>query len=666
MSWFWRKKKEEQSEKGGSCETTTDVEVRELGGNGLHREVSRHGDADHDDAKDTHATDGDKVKRESLRKAPAGPPHDSDDDDADESSEDDETDDDQDKSNPPPKALESGSTDEDDVSMIDDSSDVDSIDDDFMDSNSDEEDDPRSPESGECEYDDNSDSDDSDEPQEKPAPAMDNPSSTQHAGTHQIEKHSSSSNHPPSAAPISIPESDQNQEENNSEETDDEEEVPTSFWEKQSLLVLAAEHDRVDILRAILTDEDKETEKLMNGGVPPLHLAITFGSVNTTQSLLRMGADPSVRPNVDEILEQQRDQPEDSKVEIANIRRFDGVSAWELAFGNKNYDGSPQKTKGWSLFGSSSSSLLDTGNGIGGNDEISLTRIIKPVDMPPSKREGVRHAFTAEALRCVGGDESDRLQQLLNSGMPATIDIGGKDLYTWAVEMGALQCEELLRPSEAAKYGGDGDTTMEPGESSMESPQGEARISEERNGEIRSSSFVIHRPAEETIPQLVNRLDELESLSTALSICLDNLAEEVSVCHGLLLMGGGASALASHVKSLKMVKYQKLDQLEQAQIENEQLQQELFDLIDSSGGIGTEIDNLPAFNFVNSEIFSSGSISEKDSGPSANDTEVERRNLSAQIAASENKVREQLLTLPTFGRGRLRSVGMTHTIVFEH
>ena len=48
--------------------------------------------------------------------------------------------------------------------------------------------------------------------------------------------------------------------------------------------------------------------------------------------------------------------------------------------------------------------------------------IIKPVDMAPSKREGIRHAFTAESLRCIGGDEVDRLRQLLNSGMPPTID----------------------------------------------------------------------------------------------------------------------------------------------------------------------------------------------------------------------------------------------------
>jgi hypothetical protein len=36
--------------------------------------------------------------------------------------------------------------------------------------------------------------------------------------------------------------------------------------------------------------------------------------------------------------------------------------------------------------------------------------IIKPVDMAPSKREGIRHAFTAESLRCIGSDEVARLR----------------------------------------------------------------------------------------------------------------------------------------------------------------------------------------------------------------------------------------------------------------
>ena len=57
-------------------------------------------------------------------------------------------------------------------------------------------------------------------------------------------------------------------------------------------------------------------------------------------------------------------------------------------------------------------------------------------------------------MQCIGGDiKVDQLQQLLDSGMPPTIDIGGKDLYGWAVEMGVMQSKELLWPAEAAKHG---------------------------------------------------------------------------------------------------------------------------------------------------------------------------------------------------------------------
>ena len=400
----------------------------------------------------------------------------------------------------------------------------------------------------------------------------------------------------------------------------------TTFWEKQSLLVLAAEHDRVDILKTLIKDENEEKDTLLNSGIPPLHLAITFGSVNTAQSLLRMGADPSVRPNIDDVIEQRKNQPEDSKVDIPNIRRFDNVSAWELAFGNALYENYAKTKSSWSLFGSGDPTDTD------GN------RIIKPVDMPPSKRDGIRHAFTAEALRSVGADEVDRLKLLVFSGMPASIDIGGNDLYGWAVEMGAPQCEEFLRPVEAAKYDEKGEGSENPQESSE--PNGQENEVSTAGGHVEeenSSSFVVHRPDdEETIPQLKNRLDELDSLSNALSGCLDNLAEEVSVCHGLLLMGGGASALASHVRSLRDSKAQKLNELEQAQSENLDVERELSDLVHSTGEIGKEISKMSNSNFLtkdeNNDSGDNDSKGEKE-------VEAEKVYIRAQIEASENKIR---------------------------
>jgi hypothetical protein len=509
-----------------------------------------------------------------------------------------------------------------DVSLIDETSAVDSLDDNSVTSSSSSE---------EEEEDDDDDDDDDDSSDDE-----DGPDATIHDAT---------------TATIQNNVVGRSQQSDDGTENEDDDQVPASFWEKQSLLILAAEHDRVDILSSILTDEDGDKERLLNSGIPPLHLAIAFGSVNATVALLRMGADPSIRPNIEKIMEEQKEQPEDSKVEIPNIQRFDGVSAWELTFGNKAFENAMthNQSKSWTLFGTSSSSLKDSSRN--GQLDVSTRseRMIKPVDMTPSKREGVRHAFTAEALRSVGGDEIHRLRQLLDSGMPATIDIGGKDLYRWAVEMGALQCEEFLRPMEAAKYKNeDGkESSTEGNKSSIESQPGvstEKGTAADNEGSLgrQHGSFVVHRPAGETVPQLNNRLDELDSLAAALSTCLDNLAEEVSVCHGLLLLGGGASALASHVKSLKALKSEKQIQLEDEKIACQDLERDLAGLVHSSDEIAKEVSNKAAFHlFSNTKATPTVNITDASKVQSEKDDEMVRKALLAQVAASENKVRTQ-------------------------
>lgn len=401
-----------------------------------------------------------------------------------------------------------------------------------------------------------------------------------------------------------------------SDDDGDENEEVTSFADKQSVLLLAAEHDRVDILKGILTDSDVDKEELMNSGIPPLHVAISFGSTGTTQSLLRMGADPSIRPNVAEVHKQQRAQ--DSKVEIQNMNRFSGVSAWELAFGNAAFEELQQEggaeNRRWSLFGA------EADNVAGNHGKIA---IIKPVSMKPSKREGIRHAFTAEALRSISGDEVDRLKQLLDSGMPPSIDIGGKDLYEWAVEMGALKCEELLRPAEALKYANEDEAASS------------TSTSEASSNTLNQRARVL-RPQDTSVLQLRNRLDELESLAFALSTCLDNLAEEVSVCHGLLLMNGGASALASHVKSLKRVLAQKADDLDAAQVEWEASDWKLADLVRTTGEVGQQV-----MKFTPDTLKSQNKqVPAEKIAVDIDEQESHRRELTAQIAASENKIRK--------------------------
>ena len=304
----------------------------------------------------------------------------------------------------------------------------------------------------------------------------------------------------------------------------------TSLAEKQSLLVLAAEHDRVDILNSVLNDADEATKhELLHGGIPPLHIAVLNGSTNTATCLLRLGADPSIRPKVKEIAQNQ-----DPQAPLDVPKQIDGVTAWELAFDKKV--------------------------------------------VPAAKKASMMNAFSAEALRCMGSDEGTRLQQLLDAGMPADMAVmGDKSLYDWAVELGAPQCEEVLRPAQAAKYGTDQEDS-----GAVVLPEG-APLSG-------GKSAVLDRPgSKETAEQLIRQLEELESLAKALSTCLDSLAEEVSVSHGLLLMGGGASALASHVRSLKSLKEQKMEELSRHQEAFENTQDELEYWVNQAGPKGQTI-----------------------------------------------------------------------------
>lgn len=399
---------------------------------------------------------------------------------------------------------------------------------------------------------------------------------------------------------------------------DDEEEQVTSAAEKHSLLVLAAEHDRVDILQAILSDDDRH--ELLSSSIPPLHIAVSYGSVNACNCLLRLGADPSIRPDVDAI---EAARSPSAPVEIPNIRRFDGVTAWELVFG----DGTEAPPKSaWSLFGGSSSNLNASSSDLGSTSHHSRRKkTVTVVDIAPSKREGIRHAFTAEALRCIGSDEVDRLRQLLASGMPESIDIGGKTLQDWSFEMGAKACAALLQESSLEK-----EATATEKEETAESA----------NGGERKKSIVLDRmePGQESIPQLEHRLDELESLARALSLSLDGLAEEVSVCNGLLLMGGGAAALAAHVRSLRATKERRLEELERIEEAWENSEDELAYWVKEGGADAEQIASqmralLPIINTPRRQ-------STLPPATTKEEEEAQLRQLKAQVAASEHKVRK--------------------------
>jgi hypothetical protein len=246
---------------------------------------------------------------------------------------------------------------------------------------------------------------------------------------------------------------------------------------KRALLVLAAEHDRVDILKSILQptsklNGDTLAQLLLNNQLglddhgiytrndlesvflPPLHIAIAFSAANAASCLLRMGSDPSIRPEIPDDWEGPKWKNENGAVGTERYpwKMFHGMSAWELAFGTIRMarSNSRETKKGWFGFRSASSSK-----------DLELTsELYIPFKIDQAKLEGIKHAFTAEALRAIGSDEVERLQELIDSGMGSMepIEIGGKDLHRWCLEMGAKKCTEMLK-SKSGKWK-DNDTTM--------------------------------------------------------------------------------------------------------------------------------------------------------------------------------------------------------------
>ena len=219
----------------------------------------------------------------------------------------------------------------------------------------------------------------------------------------------------------------------------------TTFDEKRSLLNLAAENDRVDVIKDLLNDQPHNIVKDLLTGVsiestsvkdakfspPLLHIAVKCGAVNAATCLLRMGADPSIRPIVPAPFMSSSYTPrrsvkrsESSMVveEDDDYRKFNGRSAYELAFGTGNDALTAEATLNTSWFGFGT-----------------------PRKAPTRNLEGLRHAFTAEALRALGSDEADRLQQLLDSGLEVDTKIGDRPLIKWAKELESVNCVHVIK-----------------------------------------------------------------------------------------------------------------------------------------------------------------------------------------------------------------------------
>ena len=361
------------------------------------------------------------------------------------------------------------------------------------------------------------------------------------------------------------------------EEDDDEDEAATSLQDNQSLFLMAAEHDRTDILNKVLaqcTDEtDHDTTNtsggvamtknalLHEGGLPALHVAVWYGSVHAVQCLLRVGANPSLRPdtttttNGDASTTTTTTRPElPPSIPPQTARAMHHQTAWDLLVQqhSANHNNKTEKYK------------------------------------------ALEQAFCTEALRCMGSnDDVQRLQELLSAGMPPTLELGPKPLTAWALDLQAPQCHAALTNNNNPTSSSHAETTTN---ATSESTKAEDEIhtndnNNDKQTDPKPTTAVLDRPGTDgsllessgnntNLVQLRNRLEEVHSLARALTMCLDNLAEEVAVGHGLLSHSGGASAaLASHVKGLKTQRQDKQGKVQQLELQLQEQEEELQEWI---------------------------------------------------------------------------------------
>ena len=383
---------------------------------------------------------------------------------------------------------------------------------------------------------------------------------------------------------------------------DEEEDGQPSLHERRSLLSLAAEHDRVDIINTLLSGgapsgaggqqqvDPALVDLLLNNHpkhedifIPPLHVAISSGSTRAVAALLRLGSDPSTRPEVPRGYIPPWVEGGGDVVRTPNTRsswrKFDGMSAWELAYGREatEEDGEDsdieedeptvpaRRSYFFGRFGSAAAKEKDSAADSNNDKAEGAKKTIRkrsPLNIAPSKLEGIRHAFTAEALRATGSDEVDRLAQLVNAGMDKGVEAGGKNLLGWAQEMDALGCVKML----TERWGADDDVT-DTKNISTDRSEGESTSPPDSTAPPTASSGVPSSrvpppPAPQSVGAFRRALEQNESLTPALSAMLDNLAEECSISQGLLLSEAGSkSSLVNNVRSLKANKAEREDEL---------------------------------------------------------------------------------------------------------
>ena len=366
------------------------------------------------------------------------------------------------------------------------------------------------------------------------------------------------------------------------EECSDEDEEPT-LNEKRSLLSLAAEHDRVDVIKDLLSDSN-DVETLLTGTSshrdddgedflfipPPLHIAVAHGSANATACLLRMNADPSLRPTVPSRFlsssytaskKISRSNSGMSIEEDRNYKKYHELTAWELAFGGMRVikddgddeaaiahgaaeESEPNQSRSWFGFGTPTKAeneiIVTTETASDGT-----TRVMKisPLNIPQTKLEGIKHAFATEALRCIGSNEVARLRQLLDAGMePSTHVMADKDFREWALEVDAKDCVDLLDLMAGTddEPVPETDPFVDGRELSVEDtdaprPAVEAHIDDERLAGLSAGDMAI-------------LIQENSNLIPALQSCHDDLLAETTLCKAILKdvsATGGRGGLSS-------------------------------------------------------------------------------------------------------------------------
>jgi len=326
---------------------------------------------------------------------------------------------------------------------------------------------------------------------------------------------------------------------------------------------------------------------------PPLHAAVAHGSVNAASCLLRMGADPSIRPIVPTPYLSRNYQPSptntrggktrrSSMEEDRNYKKYHEMSAWELAFGSivvledGDVDGITNgemevdeeeeeeevfEKRGWFGFGGGHKKeeedqdedvTIQQQHDANGKQRIVRRR--QPLNIAPNKLEGIRHAFTAEALRAIGADEVDRLKQLLDSGMDSDMEVAGKSLVSWAIEMEADGCCELLRVDEinandkASPPDSDESSPVTKSSNEVDQTQPSTKPLAASADQPPIPSIHDERLAGLSPKDILTLIQENENLIPALTTCRDDLAEETSACQNILRdvqASGGRGGLSS-------------------------------------------------------------------------------------------------------------------------